>query len=148
MAVSASVPAIDMRQAKAGRAAPGRVIALVVLLSTAYAPLVSVYVRQIWLRPHYQFFPLVLVGSAVLALSRLPGLGQLKPGSWRWSYGLAGLALALTAIAVFLFSSWLGAIALLLTLAATIFGIGGGMLLRRLLPAWGFLWLAIPPPFE
>src|SRR5262249_45521662 len=46
-----------------------------------------------------------------------------------------------------LYSPWLGAVAALVTVAALAYGIGGKSLLRRILPAWVFLWLLIPPPF-
>ena len=43
-------------------------------------------------------------------------------------------------------SAWLGTVATLMATAALIYAIGGAALLRPLLPAWGLLLLAIPPP--
>jgi exosortase len=148
MSTTESVPGIAERSNERATAIPWRVGVLAFLLTAAYLPLLSAHAQQLWLRPHYRFFPLVLVGSIVLALSRLKELGELSPGSRRCSYLLVAVALVLSAAGVVLYSSWLGAIALLIMLAAVLFGIGGGALLRRLLPAWGFLWLVIPPPLE
>src|SRR5262249_50667112 len=113
-----------------------------------HLPLLIVHGRQIWLRPHYQFFPFVLLGAAFLAFTRLRDLGPLSPGAARWSLPLVGFAWALLAVAELLYSSWLGAVATLLLLAAVLFALGGGRLFRAALPAWLLLWLAVPPPFE
>jgi exosortase len=114
----------------------------------AHVPLLVVHGRQIWLRPHYQFFPLVLLGAAVLAITRLYGFGSLRPAPLHWSLPLVGMAWALLAVAELLYSSWLGAVAALVLLGAALFAAGGGRLFRAALPAWLLLWLVIPPPFE
>jgi exosortase len=120
-----------------------------VALVAAHLPLLVAHGRQIWLRPHYRFFPLVLVGAGVLAYTRLRRDGlPLKPGS-AWLAGPALLlAWLLLATAEVLYSSWLGSVAVLATLAALGYALGGAPLVRRLWPAWLLLWLAVPPPLE
>src|SRR5438067_2029850 len=125
MSTIESVPACVERSKATATAVPWRLGAMGLLWIGAYLPLVSAHARQLWLRPHYQFFPLVLVGAVVLFCSRLKDAGPLSPGSGRWSAMWVSVTLALTAVAVLLNSSWLGAVALLSTLAAVLFGIGG-----------------------
>ncbi len=59
---------------------------------------------------------------------------------------LLGGCWAILAGACLIGSPWLGVVAALGTTGALIFAIGGGALLRPLLPAWGLLLLAIPLP--
>jgi exosortase len=127
---------------------PWPLLAVGVVVLLAHLPLLVVHARQIWLRPHYQFFPFVLLGAALLAFTRLRGFGPLTPPPARRSLPLLGFAWALLAAAELLYSSWLGAVSALLLLAAILFAVGGGRLLRQALPAWLLLWLAVPPPFE
>src|SRR5262249_8904027 len=42
---------------------------------------------------------------------------------------------------------WLGAFATLVLVLAVIYSMGGGLLVRQLLPVWIYLWLLIPIPF-
>ncbi|MFO0911100.1 MAG: exosortase U [Isosphaeraceae bacterium] len=118
--------------------------ALIVVLS--FVPLLAVHSRLLWARPHYQFFPLVVPGALALAYRYCRGLGELRPGSvkvarWLW---LAGWALL--AFSVIFVSTTASAVAFLVTLLAAIYAMGGGTLVRAALPAWAFLWLAVPFP--
>jgi exosortase len=119
-----------------------------VCVSLALMPFLAAHAWQIWLRPHYQFFPLAIVGSVVLLTLNARNLGQLAPGSARWTglfFVVAWLALA---AAELLDSSWMGAVAALLTLGAVLFAAGGSRLLHAGLPAMLLLLVVIPPPFE
>jgi exosortase len=118
------------------------------ILLAAHLPLLIAHGQQLWLRPHYRFFPLVLLGAGVLAFTRLRPAPALAPGSTRWAAPLLLLAWCLLAAAELLHSSWLGSISALTTLAALGYTVGGVPLLRRLWPAWLLLWLAVPPPLE
>ena len=44
-------------------------VGLALLAAAAYCPLLLIEASELWRRPHYQFFPLVLLGSAYLALA-------------------------------------------------------------------------------
>jgi exosortase len=136
----------------AAPAAPTATIWLGVLvgavIALAFAPLLQAHAQNLWSRPHYQFFPLAILGSLALAWSYgRSGLALRTPGSTNVT--LAGLALAwvLLAVAEVFFSPVLAAAALLVLLGALIHGAGGTALWRTLLPAWAFLWLLVPPPF-
>jgi exosortase len=123
------------------------VLAAAALLA-AHLPLLAQHTVQLWLRPHYRFFPLVLVGAGVLAWLRLRGQPASPPGRpWLAGLALSAAWLAL-ATAEVLRSSWLGAVAALATLAAVTYAVGGVTLCGRLAPSWVLLWLAVPPPLE
>lgn len=116
------------------------------ILGCAHLPLLLLHSQALWARPHYQFFPFLFLGAAVLALRpRSPVVAS--PASPReCALAVSGCWLLFTA-AVLLRSPWLGAVSALLTLGAGIFAFGGRSLVGRLAPAWLLLWLAIPPPF-
>jgi exosortase len=118
------------------------------VVAAAHLPLLAAHARQLWLRPHYQFFPLVLLGAAVLLRQRLRGLGRLTPGPVWPSALVFGPAFVLLAAAEVLDSSWLGTVATLVMLLGAAHALGGRPLLVRALPAWALLWLAVPPPLE
>src|SRR5438477_618134 len=61
MSTIESVPACVERSKATATAVPWRLGAMGLLWIGAYLPLVSAHARQLWLRPHYQFFPLVLL---------------------------------------------------------------------------------------
>src|SRR5438045_2648661 len=134
----------------APEAAPGRAVrpfpwpllAVTAGVALVLAPLLVQHAQQLWLRPHYQFFPLVLVGAAFLAWQRLRPGEPFTPGSRGLTYGLVGCVWLLSAVAVVVNSSWLGTVAALVLLAAALLGVGGTRLFRRALPAWLLLWLA------
>jgi exosortase len=123
---------------------------LIALAGAATAALLPFLVRHaswLWVRPHYQFFPLVLVGAAVLAYRGLRGV-ELRRGDPRTAgIGLAAAWLILLA-AVVLDSSWLGCVAAMVLVPALAYATGGKDLVHRLLPAWGLLWLLVPPPLD
>ncbi len=115
----------------------------------ALAPLVYQHCVQMIIRPHYQFFPLAIVGAIVLAVvrwreSRL----DLVPGSSALTVVAFGLSVTTLLAAELLYSSWLGSVAALLTLASIAYVFGGTSLVWRFLPALVLLSLVIPPPFE
>ena len=41
------------------------------LFALGYTPLLTLFFINLWGRPHYQFFPLALIGAAFLAWTRL-----------------------------------------------------------------------------
>ena len=100
-------------------------------LAAAELPLLAAHVRQIWLRPHYQFAPLLLVGAAFLAWRRLREPAPSLRTSQCGGAALAVLSWVLLAAGVVLNSSWLGAVSFLILLAAVLVGLGGWGLLRE-----------------
>src|SRR5262249_19746025 len=89
--VETPAAALETRPAVAP-ALPWRVWLLALCVLPVYLPLLVAHARQLWLRPHYQFFPVVLAGAAILGWQRLQGIKHLAPGSRGLSYGLVALA--------------------------------------------------------
>jgi exosortase len=118
------------------------------VLVLAHLPLLALQARITWEHPHYGFFPLVLLASGLLAARAGARLGPLEPGNDRRAVMALGGSWVLLAGACVMGSPWLGAVAAMSVTAAVIYAAGGGGLLRPLLPAWGLLWLTIPPPLD
>jgi exosortase len=148
MATDVRSTEVASRQGAIARLSSRRSIAPVCVVVLAVLPFVALQAQMLWRRPHYQFFPLVPLGAALLASGNCRRLGPLRPGSRR---GVALLVIAswmLLALASFLISPWLASVAALAMLATAITAIGGGPLLRCLLPAWTFLGLAVGLPLN
>lgn len=127
---------------------PAVLLAAVAALALAHLPLLVAHGFALWGRPHYQFFPIVLIGAGLLAWPSVkaawPGSGA-EPGRTTWL--LLGINWLMLATALVLDSPWLGAVAFLELLFAVAHGLGGWKLVRATLPALIFLLLIIPPPF-
>ena len=109
-------------------------------------PLAVVHLQQLWDKPYYQFYPLLIVIVGYLLWTRWPDSTQApsqKPSNL--SRVLVGLSLVLTVAAVLLLSPWLGMAALVSALGGVAARVVGDALVRRLLPAWALLWLLLPP---
>ncbi len=121
------------------------------VLLLAHLPLITQHLLVIWKRPHYQFFPFVLLGVGVLGYLRFrpqPNQEPVHPGNSRITYVGFFLSWLLLAAGELLYSSWLGAISALFTLAVVLYAIGGISFLKRGLPCLVLLFLIVPPPFE
>ena len=103
----------------------------------------------LWSRDHYQFFPLVLCGSAALAWYRLQDA--------KWNHtpcltlrvaGLGTAACMLFAAAALIQSNWLGSLAGILSLWALIWFYGGFDIADRLRGPVFLLLLTIPIPLN
>ena len=124
MAATELMPPPDVVRPPVRSAGSWGFIAAAVILLAAHLPLLILHGEQIWLRPHYQFFPLAVLGAIVLAVTRLRGYGPLKPGSLRYALPLLTIAWLLLAAAELLYSSWLGTVAALVTLTTVLFAAG------------------------
>jgi exosortase len=116
------------------------------LVTLTFVPWLFLHAKNLWERPHYQFFPLVLAGSVLLAVRAAREVTHAVPGQRRVTFLMLGCCWGLLGLATLLTSPWLGTIAALLMLAAVLHAVGGWGLFRSLLPAWAFLWLLVPPP--
>ena len=112
----------------------------------AFLPRLLGLAHELWIRPAYQFFPLVLIGAAVLARERFRDFGPCRPGSSVLVYPVLAVCWAILGFAALLNSFWLGGVAALIGLAAAILAFGGVSLFWRLAPVWLYLWLAMPLP--
>ena len=136
-------PPAPVREADEGR---WRAAVALGLVGLAHLPWLAAQGRILWSYPHYQFVPFVPLGAAALAVRDSRRLGPLTPGDRRWSVGLLAASLLLMALAAVLWSPLCGTLAALTTLLALAQGWGGARLVRAMLPAWVFLWVAVRPP--
>lgn len=128
---------------------PGwEIIAVALAAAIAHLPLLIRHAAWLWQRPHYQFFPFVMIGAALLAYTRMRIPLVWRPGSAVIvTIGLS-ISWLLLASADFLFSPWLSCISFMILLLTIAYAIGGRELCRQALPAWILLWLLVPPPMD
>ncbi|MBB73879.1 MAG: hypothetical protein CMJ75_05120, partial [Planctomycetaceae bacterium] len=119
---------------------------LIVLYSVACAPLLWILAQRLWRSEHYQFFPIAILGAGYLAYTQLGDPNAMIPGARLLRNVATLVVLLLTAVAVVLESPWLVAAVALLALLCFIYVVGGLLLVRRWLPAWVVLALAVPLP--
>ncbi len=119
-----------------------------VALIVAYAPLLYQHGVLLWLRPHYQFFPLAILAAGWLGITRYRSLGRLSPGQTEPATIGLTLALGILCGAIALDSPWLAAVSLPILLSSLSYAAGGWTLLRAMLPALVMLGVLVPPPFE
>jgi exosortase len=143
---------VENREAKVAprvsRWSVGFSIALTAVVIASHLPLVVLHFRHLWMnRPHYQFFPLLLVAIAWLVWQRWPRWTVPVRAPW-WSTCLLAGGLAVLAGATVIWSPWLAAIALVLSLGGLIgrYAVPGQW--RDWLPVWLVMWLIVPPPFR
>jgi hypothetical protein len=82
-----------------------------IILTLACFPSIVVSFFYLWHRQHYEFFPLVVIGSVLLFASSVRQRGVQRSGPLRWSPLLLIVPWVLLALAVLLGSQWLGAVA-------------------------------------
>jgi exosortase len=137
---------------KPGRSVPVPLAATAAVLGLAHLPMLIAFGRQLWLRPHYQLFPLVIAGAAVLARPawRLAVGGSPAPSAAarRAGAALLGLNWLLLAAALVIDSPWLAGVAAWELLVAVAVLAGGWPVLRAALPALAYLLLIVPPPLN
>jgi exosortase len=123
-------------------------VALAVVVLASHLPLVLLHFYHLWMhRPHYQFFPLLLAAIAWLAWQRWPQWSLPAPAPW-WSTGLLATGWTVLAAATVLWSPWLAAIALVLSIGGLIGRYAAPGQWRDWLPVWLVMWLVVPPPFR
>jgi exosortase len=119
------------------------------LFALGYAPLVTLFAINLWGRPHYQFFPLALVGAGFLAWTRLKDAASpFEPGRPLLTKLLLTASFLCLAAATVLWSPWLAVIATWIGLAGMIWWKGGKPLFRAMLPALLLVLTIIPPPLS
>ncbi len=116
----------------------------------SHLPFFLLHLYNLWrYRPHYEFFPLVLVVAAWLMYRRWPR----GPVRHTRVTRIAGMLLLVVgcgflAAAVLMYSPWLAAVATLLSLGGTLLRAKGTSAWHELTGAWLLLWLLVPPPLR
>lgn len=117
------------------------------ILALAYGPLLYAHGATLWAKSHYEFFPLVLIGSGLLAWNASKRLGVLTPGRYKWlSIAGAAVCLLLLVWGALIDAPLFGITSFLFGILVFLYSYGGWTLTWRMFPAWIFLWLAVPPP--
>jgi exosortase len=112
------------------------------VLVLAPAPLLYVHFQQLWSRPHYQFFPMVLVAFAYFALARWPSRNPPSRPLLQFSHVLIAVSVAVLGYAFVRLSPLAGCVSMILSV--------GALLVRAGIPAlgpWLLLWLLIRIPY-
>src|ERR1017187_193574 len=79
-----------------------------ILFALGYAPLLTLFFINLWGRPHYQFFPLALIGAAFLAWTRLKEVPRpFVPGRASWTALLLAASFFFLVAATLYWSPWL-----------------------------------------
>src|SRR5262245_45032587 len=90
MAVRNPVPASSAQPATSGW-----IVGISLLIFAAFIPLMFAHFQQLWLKPHYQLFP-VVIGLAFVLLWPLNQFSYAKaPGATKYAIGLAVAGAAL-----------------------------------------------------
>jgi exosortase len=151
MSQTLSVPLESSRPERRSSSLPVPVIATIAVLALAHLPLIVAHLHVLSLKPHYEFYPLVFLGAAVLAwpIRRLLAAGhRAGPTEWKIGLGLLVLNWAMLTAAVVLDSPWLGMVSFWELIATVALLAGGWVTLRAAIPALIFLLLIIPPPMN
>ena len=119
------------------------------LFALGYAPLLTLFLINLWGRPHYQFFPLALIGAAFLAWIRLKDVPRpFEPGEPWLTALLLAISFIFLAAATVYWSPWLGSFAALIGLVGLFWRVGGKRLLKGMLPMLLLVLTIIPPPLS
>ncbi len=121
-------------------------IAFATVVIACHLLLVLVHFRNLWVyRPHYEFFPLLLLGIGWLMWKRWP---RRSPAATfpLWSTVLLLVGAFLLAVATFFWSPLLAMIALIVSVAGLIARYAPPEQWRNWVPVWLLLWLTVPPP--
>lgn len=137
----------DEGTARQGSSAPLLLAACAIVL-VAHAYMGSVYFRDLWRRPHYQFFPLAYLGMAWLTYARTRTMGALESGN-SWLVGALLIAQSTLIGASLLFASgWIAGFAIFALTPILIYAVGSWKLLKRLTPVWLLMLLTLRPPLS
>src|SRR5262245_21408726 len=79
-------------------AAPGLAVGIAALIFAAHVPLLFLHFEQLWLKPHYQLFPVVLAGAFVLLWPVAQFSFGNSPGGLRYGMGCVQLGAILVTI--------------------------------------------------
>ena len=146
MSTTQTLPVTEDRNREISNAAWPVVLGSVVLLAAAL-PLLVIHFHRLLALPHYQFLPLLALGSGVLVFLGVRRCRPLTAPMPRAGLVPALVGWVLLAAAELANSPWLAMVAVLVILLAVLLGVGGTRLFRTTWPAWALLWLAVPPPF-
>lgn len=139
------------RQPRFAASWPAPVLTAVALLLLAHVPLLYAHLHLLWLKPHYELFPIVFLGAAVLvwpAYEMVRAGFRPSPSAWNAGRVMLALNLVLLTLGVSLDSPWIGMISFIQLLASIALLAGGWPVLKESWRALFFLLLVVPPPLN
>jgi exosortase len=119
------------------------------LVCVGELPLLMKFFADLWTRPQYDFYPLILAGAVYLAWDRIRDAPD-RPLEESRVMGAGLLVIALLALVLgnLLLIRSLGGISAWIALAGCVCWIGGLPLLRRVAPSFVLLVTIMPPPMR
>ena len=122
---------------------------IVIALIIMHAAFLYSMADWLWSREHYQFFPLILIGSATLAWFRLQAAKWDHTPQLTIRVGLFGtISVMLFVAASLMNSNWIGVLAAIGSLWTAVWYFGGKPIARKLRGPVFFLLLAVPLPLN
>lgn len=119
----------------------------VILLAFGFAPLVIIFLLDLWRQPEYQFFPEAVAAAAYFAWTRNREVSRpLVSGQPVLTVFLMAASLAILLLGLAIWSPWLGAVSSLMAGVGVAWWFGGWAMLRAMTPAFVMLAVIIPPP--
>ncbi len=129
------------------KASPLELWALALILAS-HLPFLGAHFYALWqYKPHYQFFPLLLIAIGFLAWQRWPE-GGIRFRDSRLALILVLLGLVTLFAGVTVFYPWLAAVAFVLTLCGIVAGLDERDVRQGLLPVCLLLLFVVPPPLD
>jgi len=117
------------------------------LIVFGFAAILGAFFLNLWKQPEYQFFPQALAAAGYFAWSRLKEVERpFSPGAPGIILILMLAALLGLALATFIWSLWIGAVAAMFATVGLLWWHGGGALLRKMVPALVMCLTVLPPP--
>ena len=118
------------------------------LILAGSAPLLIEHLQNMWLRPHHQYFPVVLIAIGGLIWSRLEPLPLEAQGyshPWLRTFIFA-LSLPILLGGYYLGSPWIGAVAFVLAAGGCLLWLSESFHIENRLGIWLLFWLLVPLP--
>ena len=125
-----------------------------ILIVAAHLPLMIVHFGNLWIRPQYQHFPLILLSLWCLVVMRVNPIGATSEEATkgtskkfvRLGVWVLGLAFCIFILATYFFSPWLAAVSLWLTVGGTMIALCRDFKIEMGWGIWLIFALLIPVP--
>lgn len=143
------VSAESFRRSESSASGKAKAWVLGFLVFITYSPLLFLFFSNLWKFDVHRFFPMALLGSAILAWRGLHDAPcTAAPGCRIVTVCLSLLSLGLLWCSMSLWSPWMCMLSTLSAIVTVIWWLGGSDLLKPLLPAVIMLASVIPPPLN
>ncbi len=119
------------------------------VIASCHAPLLLAHFRRLWLYEQYHYVPFVIAAFAYFVWQRWDKSQLMHSAAVpRTSLALLVTGLLTLTLSLLVWSSWLAAIAAILTIGAALLHFGGRRMVSQLFSVWLLLWFLVPLPFR